>query len=129
MCHFIWYDNECSDCGLYFDRRLTRCKDINAWGLRLACDKTYIRANQPNFRCQNCTSLETPWRKVAFLVDANEVDYYSDDPNDKDYIDGNSEKNSDSDDKSGSSEDDGDMEFQGDSGNLKRELQSPTGKG
>ncbi|KAL4411146.1 ankyrin [Colletotrichum abscissum] len=125
MCHFVWYDNECSSCGFTFDRKLTKCKYVNARVPRPACDKTYLRENQPDFRCQNCTAPETPWRKVEFLVNANEADYHTDYPTDDDCRDGDYE----GDDESASSEDDGDVESQRKIGNSKRKLEGSTWQG
>ncbi|KAK1522831.1 hypothetical protein CPAR01_14374 [Colletotrichum paranaense] len=132
MCHFVWYDNECSSCGFNFDRKLTKCKYVNARVPRPACDKTYLRENQPDFRCQNCTAPETPWRKVEFLVNAtegntnaDEADDHTDYPTDDDCRDGDYK----GDDESASSEDDGDVESQRKIGNSKRKLEGSTWQG
>ncbi|KAK1625188.1 hypothetical protein BDP81DRAFT_436326, partial [Colletotrichum phormii] len=132
MCHFVWYDNKCSSCGIPFDRKLTKCEYVHARVPRPACDKIYLRDNQPNFRCQDCTALETPWRRVEFVVDAiegdanaNEGGYRSDYPTDEDCKDGDYE----GDEESASSEDDGDVESQRGIGSLKREPGRSTWQG
>jgi hypothetical protein len=86
MCHFIWQDNPCSECGILFDRKLTccqsermiiktRCSRSTSRGQEPdesgePCDTEYAMLIDPTFKCQACKVIELePWVPVQQLED------------------------------------------------------------
>lgn len=88
MCHFIWQDNPCSECGVLFDRRLTCCQTTSersiiraritrgtsrpatATDTKAPCDAQYTLMVDPAFKCQECKLIEMePWLPVQRLQD------------------------------------------------------------
>ncbi|KAF6808590.1 hypothetical protein CSOJ01_07445 [Colletotrichum sojae] len=103
MCQFVWKDNQCATCGLFFDRRLTACRNPRT-RLSRPCGKVYLGENEAGFKCQECLVSEKPWKKLRVLADGDEPEYYSDDSKDSDYDSSGDESDSD--------ESDGEGEFE-----------------
>lgn len=101
MCQFVWKDSECASCGLFFDRRLTACRNPRARRGK-TCSKVHLRENEPNFKCQECLVSEKPWKRLRAQEDVDGAEYYSDDSKDSDY------------DSSGTESDEGDSDDEGD---------------
>lgn len=74
MCHFIWHDSVCTECGLSFDRQLTYCQVTtpstavpsrrtrsksprqkgSTSSSAVPCTRKYTMLSDPVFRCQSC---------------------------------------------------------------------------